>query len=205
MAHSKRLQEVLDEPGGVLAGISGNKASIRVAVNGGEMSSATILRIKSGIYGEEENVRQVGRAYAAELVGKFRERIVADLGPPPAESESGWKEHAAQWLAYLANPRWGNPRASPVSTPMDQSGLADQIADRVMERIGEYVVERVSGAQRLLTLLGELEREFPGRVGVALHLSGGYANMTVERAEAVAQEIRASILEELEEEKETDS
>lgn len=99
MPYSERLAEVLNDPDGILAGQSGNQIVMKVAVSGGNISAATAIRTKKGIYGEEGTLRAIGRAYADKILERWGDEVEAAMGERTTTA-------AVEWLLSIANEAW---------------------------------------------------------------------------------------------------
>lgn len=99
MPFSQRLKEVLGEPAGILAGISGGTAALKVAHAGEDLSAAAIIQLKKGLYGRgAETVRKLGRAYYRDLLAKHGSEIEETFGERNQDT-------AGEWLVWTADPR----------------------------------------------------------------------------------------------------
>lgn len=173
MPYSEKLKEILGGPKGVLAGISGQRAAIRVAQSGSELSSATILKLKQGIYGEESSLRTLARAYARELLEQYRDAIkdTFDITSINQLSDEDWVRLVQDWLVSVAvthdtasepylrrrdaiySLEWGADRIAE-----EQQELVYQIADQAAMR----ATKMTHGAVHFVQGLAELQRKYPG-------------------------------------------
>lgn len=140
MPYSERLKSILGEGGGILAGVSGQKAAIRVSSSGGELSSATILKMKNGVYGEDASLRTLARAYTPELLAAHRSEITTtfEMADENALTAEDWKRIAADWLVLAANSDDGvgallRPRSW---SDADVARIAEEAASRALKAAG---------------------------------------------------------------------
>lgn len=179
MPYSQRVAEVIGEPDGVLAGVSGSKAMIRVHAAGLELSDTTILEAKQGRFGRNgRGLQTLARAYAPEFRQKFGDEIQAVRGGVSDEDVEAW-------LLGLAFPE-RNPGA--VSAPVDASAFARRVVEDLMrnrklpdETVAQFIVRRIA----------ELNAQY-GRA-VRLQFHGGVDELTQEQAEAIMADAEATI------------
>lgn len=151
MPYSAQLEKVLGEPGGILDGVSGGKMALRIARTGGDLSAATALRIKKGQYGEAQSLRQIGAAFAAELLERHGEEIQQLMGEANEEA-------AAEWLVYIADPELSRIR------PAGAEAVPAPALEEIVSRVAEEAVRRTLEEQRQQQEPGTLARELLTRL-----------------------------------------
>ncbi|MFN3652193.1 MAG: hypothetical protein ACK47B_21660 [Armatimonadota bacterium] len=144
MAYSERLKEVLGEPDGILAGVSGNKAALRVARSGGELSNTTILDMKKGVFGRPESVRTLARAYAEDILLRYRHEIQEAYGADAAATDEEWEQLAEDWLCYIAGAgAYRTPRGQ-TAIPAPAGVISNEQAYEIARRVALNFVEHTS-------------------------------------------------------------
>jgi len=181
MPYSQKLEAAMEK---ILAGFSGNQASIRVAreIPDATLSTATLLKQRQGQYGFVNNLRLTGRAFRNEIRREYGAEVAELAGLGEDASDEQWAAAAGEYLVYLADPRQSDFAAA---FRYESGALsADLIRDVVQQTLQE-ALPRLIPAQRLFNWVAEYNRR-TGRT-VELRLAGGAASLTDADVEAIIQ------------------
>jgi hypothetical protein len=192
MAYSERLKTVLSAPGGILDGVSGGKAQLRVARLGETIAPATVIAMKKGLFGEDlDAVRKIGRAYAPEIVARHGEELQELFG------EAG-EPQAPDWLAYVASGH--KPYAHPLDTEsrVAEASALYQVAELAAEKAARLLVDEMRSSPHPAALFWDEVRQLNEETGagIQVYLHEGSAGLTAERVRGYVQAIRNTLKEE---------